>query len=118
MFSQACVIPSIHGGGGGGVSQHAMAQGRVCIPACRGMSAQRVGVCLEGVPEGVSAQWRVSTRGGGVSTTHPPFPEMATEVGGTHPTGMYILVPVSLHSAYVSCMHFIVNISIINTIPK
>ena len=62
IFSQACVIPSVHGGGGGGVAgvypsmqwgrlpQHAMG---VCIPACNGAR----GVCPEGVcPGEVSAQ--------------------------------------------------------------
>ena len=46
MFSQACVIPSVHGGGGvhpmqwagggRGASRHAMSRGRGCIRACNG----------------------------------------------------------------------------------
>ena len=60
MFSQACVIPSVHGGGG--VSQHAMGQSGV------------VDTHLGRQPP---------------SGQTPPPRETATEAGGTHPTGMH-----------------------------
>ena len=63
MFSQACVIPSVHRGC---IPQHAMGQG-VCIPACNGGSDQ-------------GGVWP-----GRVSTTPR---KTATKAGGTHPTGM------------------------------
>ena len=92
IFSQACVIPSVHGEGGvypsmqwGCVSQHAMGHGvsaqrvsaqRRCLP--RGVSAQ--GVCL---PRGVSAMGCVCH--GGVSA------EGVSAQGRHHPWHKYTL---------------------------
>ena len=74
MFSQASVIPSVHGGEGV-VSQHATGK-RDVFPG--------------GVYPGESV-----CPGGDVC-----LPEIATEAGGTHPTGM--------HSCFTFCRFLVV----------
>ena len=75
MFSQKCVIPSVHKGEypsmqwAVGVPQHAMDR-RVCIPACNGHGGVPRGGCL-------------------LRCVYTPPTEMTIEAGGTHPTGMH-----------------------------
>ena len=104
IFSQACVIPSVHGWGWGWGA---------CIPACNGargvcpgeVSAQGFvcpGVCLPWgcvfplvcLPRGVSAMGvclpRVCLPRGCLPPPGTNTPsETATEAGGTHPTEMH-----------------------------
>ena len=87
MFSRPCVIPSAHWGvypnmqwGRGCVSQNGMGQG---VFTQRGVSAWR---CL---PSGCTTPVRHPLR---------PTSEKATEVGGTHPTGMHSCLYIFLSS--------------------
>ena len=79
MFLHLSISHSVHRG--------------VCIPACTGQLGVCFGdVCPGGVcVEGMSAQG-VSAKGvclpGGQRQTPPPAPELTTEAGGTHPTGL------------------------------
>ena len=77
MFSQACVIPTVHGG-------HAWQGGHEWQGACGAggyafQGVRTVGGCQGGMHGGV----RGHGGGGGMAG------EMVTEVGSTHPTGMH-----------------------------
>ena len=81
IFSQACIIPSVHSGGGlcgevGCVWQRGGICGKGACMAKGGMHG-RGHVWWGHVCQGVCA-------GGGMCAE-----EMATEVGGIHPTGMH-----------------------------
>ena len=61
--------------------------GAGCIPACNGVGMSVQGRCL---PRGASAQGGVyQTHTNTHTHTHTHTPEMATEAGATHPTGMH-----------------------------
>ena len=104
IFSQACVIPSVHGEGG---VYPSMQWGTGCLPrGCLPRGGVCLGVCLPrgclpwgGVFPGVCLPWGVSAmgvclprgclpRGDTTPGTNTPS-ETATAAGGTHPTEMH-----------------------------
>ena len=75
ILSTGAGCVSQHARGQGGLSQHALGNMGVMD---RG-AVDREGVCVD----------RGDLNGGVDGGVHPPPPETATKVGGTHPTGMH-----------------------------
>ena len=78
MFSQACVMNSVHNG--------------ECIPACNGQGMFTPGQtsALGRHPSWADTPpWSDTPRPDTPPGRHPPPFGMATDAGGTHPTGMH-----------------------------
>ena len=104
MFSQACVIPSVHGGWGAGSAWRSLPMGGVCIRGgiCQGEVCIQLGlpggICIqEGLhPGGSASRGSVSrgsasrgfaSRGWSASRGGSAFGGVCIQGGGLHPGG-------------------------------